>query len=437
MGEENPGAAERTRLWHPFADMGAVQDNEFVIARAEDCHVWDAGGRRYLDATASLWCVNLGHGRPELLAAITEQHGRVDSFSTFGDYANAPATELAKRLAERAPVDDARVFLTSGGGDSIETAAKIARASFARRGEPRRMHLISRLGGYHGTHGYGTSLGGIEANTTGWGPLDPQTSVVEHDSVDALEAEIRRVGPEQIAAFFCEPVIGAGGVHLPPPGYLEGVADLCEAYGVLFVADAVICGFGRLGTWFGIERWGVRPDMITFAKGVNSGVIPLGGVVVSGAVAEPFFGAPGGPILRHGQTYAGHPLACAAGLAALDCYEQDGLLDRGRELEGALADALRPLQDHPAVGEIRSGLGLLAGVDVHADVLAANPGAAVALQAAARDEGVLVRPTARGLAVSPPLTIQPDDLRTIGTALGAALDRVQRDALPATAGRAD
>jgi adenosylmethionine-8-amino-7-oxononanoate aminotransferase len=176
--------------------------------------------------------------------------------------------------------------------------------------------------------------------------------------------------------------------------------------------------------------------MITFAKGVNSGVIPLGGVVVSGTVAEPFFGEPGGPILRHGQTYAGHPLACAAGLAAIECYERDDLLANGRTLEGPLADALRPLEDHPAVGEVRAGLGLLAGVDLHADVLAANPGAAAALQAAARAEGVLVRPTGRGLAVSPPLTIQPDDLRTIGTAIGAALDLVHRDSRPAAADRA-
>ena len=430
-------AARTSRLWHPFADMAAVEDREFVLTRAEGCHVWDAEGRRYLDSTSSLWCVNLGHKRPELIAAIDAQYEQLDSFQVFGDYTNEPSVRLANRLAERAPVDDARIFLTSGGGDSIETAAKIARASFALRGRPRKMHLISRVGGYHGTHGYGTTLGGIEVNTAGWGPLGAQTSLVPYDSLEALEAEILRVGPDAVAAFFCEPIIGAGGVYLPPPGYLEGVRAICDEYDVLFVADEVICAFGRLGTWFGVERWDVRPDMITFAKGVTSGVLPLGGVVVSGEVAEPYFGEPGGPILRHGQTYAGHPLACAVANAALDCYEQEGTLERGRTLEHALADVLRPLEDHPAVAEVRCGVGLLSGIDFTAELLAAKPDAIGALQLAARAEGVLVRPTGRGCAVSPPLTIGDEDLRTIGTALAAAFDRVQSDARLGTAAGAN
>ena len=176
---------------------------------------------------------------------------------------------------------DAKVFLTSGGGDSIEVAAKLARRHFILHGQPERVHLISRTQGYHGTHGFGTSLGGIEANMTNWGPLVPQVSTVPFDSLPALEAEIARVGPEHVAAFFCEPVIGAGGVHPPPEGYIQGVADLCAEHGILLVIDSVICGFGRLGTWFGVERWeDVQPAMITFAKGVTSGYIPLGGVVV-------------------------------------------------------------------------------------------------------------------------------------------------------------
>jgi putrescine---pyruvate transaminase len=424
MGPIDTMSTTRKRLWHPFADMGAVQHRELVIERAEGCYVWDADGRRYLDATASLWCVNLGHGRPELGAAMARQFERLDSFSIFADYANEPALQLASRLAERAPVDDAQVFLTTGGGDSIETAAKIARAHFARTGQPGRTHLISRVGGYHGTHGHGTSLGGIEANRTGWGALDPQTSVVPHDSLDALEREILRVGADRVAAFFCEPVIGAGGVYHPPEGYLEGVAELCEGYGMLFVADSVICGFGRLGTWFGVERWGLRPDIVCFAKGVNSGAIPLGGVVVSGAVAEPFFGEPGGPILRHGQTYSGHPVACAAALAAIDCYERDGTLERGRTLEGVLAEALAPLADLPAIGEVRAGIGLMAAVELDAALLAERPGAVVELQAAAREEGVIVRPLARGVAISPPITIEADELRFLGGALGRAIGRL-------------
>ena len=180
-------------------------------------------------------------------------------------------------------MDDAKVFLASGGGDAIDTAAKIARRHWALQGRPERVHIVSRTNGYHGTHAFGTSIGGIEANTSNWGPLVPHTSAVAFDSLPALEQEILRVGPERVAAFFCEPVIGAGGVHPPPEGYIEGVADLCAEHGILLVIDSVICAFGRLGTWFGIERWpDVRPDMITFAKGVTSGYLPLGGVIVVG-----------------------------------------------------------------------------------------------------------------------------------------------------------
>ena len=238
---------------------------------------------------------------------------RLEAYSTFGDFGNRPANELAERLAAHAPMDGARVFLASGGGDSIDAAAKIARRHWIEQGQPERVHLISRTQGYHGTHGFGTSIGGIEANTSNWGPLVPAVSTVAFDSLPALEAEIERVGPDKVAAFFCEPVIGAGGVYAPPEGYIEGVADLCAEHGILFVVDSVICGFGRLGTWYGIERWeDVRPDMITFAKGVTSGYLPLGGVVVSDARGGAVLRGPGGPMLRHGATYAGHPACCAA-----------------------------------------------------------------------------------------------------------------------------
>ena len=173
--------------------------------------------------------------------------GRLAAYSTFGDFSNPPANALAARLAAHAPMDDAKVFLASGGGDAIDTAAKIARRHWVLQGQPERVHLLSRTNGYHGTHGFGTSIGGIEANTANWGPLVPHTSAVAFDSLPALEQEILRVGPERVSAFFCEPVIGAGGVHLPPEGYIEGVADLCEEHGILLVVDSVICAFGRLG----------------------------------------------------------------------------------------------------------------------------------------------------------------------------------------------
>jgi adenosylmethionine-8-amino-7-oxononanoate aminotransferase len=302
--------------------MGAVSRSRLLIERGEGVWVYDEEGKRYLDGTAALWYANIGHAREEVAEAVAAQMRRLEAYSAFGDFANRPAEELTERLAATAPMNDPRIFLTSGGGDSIDTAAKIARRHWVLQGQPERMHLISRTNGYHGTHGFGTSIGGIEANTSNWGPLVPHVSSVMHDSLEALEAEIQSVGPEHVAAFFCEPVIGAGGVILPAEGYIQGAADLCAEHGILFVCDSVICGFGRLGTWWGIERWeDVRPDLITFAKGVTSGYLPLGGVVVVDHVAAPFFDEPGGPMLRHGATYAGHPTCCAAAMAVLDIYE--------------------------------------------------------------------------------------------------------------------
>ena len=280
----------------------------------------------------------------------------LDAYSIFGDFANEPALELADRLAALAPTPGSRVFLGSGGGDMIETAAKIARSYHAHNGEPRRVHLIGRAGGYHGTHGVGTSVGGIAANATGFGPLVPDVSSVPHDDVGALEEEILRIGAERVAAFFCEPVIGAGGVHLPPAGYIEGVAEVCARHGVLFVADCVICGFGRLGTWFGIDRWPVRPDLIAVAKGLSGGDDADRGADRRPArrravLHRPARGAGAAPrsdlrrtprVLRRGQRRARHLRARGADRARPDA---------GEPLGGALA----PLADHPLVATSAPG----------------------------------------------------------------------------------
>jgi putrescine---pyruvate transaminase len=214
-------------------------------------------------------------------------------------------------------------------------------------------------------------------------------------------------------------------VHLPPEGYIEGVADLCAEHGVLLVIDSVICGFGRLGTWFGVERWEeVRPDLITFAKGVTSGYLPLGGVIVSGEVAGPFFDEPGGPMLRHGATYAGHPTCCAAALTVLDIYERENIIPRGRELEGVLAEVLAPLEEHPLVAEVRAGLGLLAAVQLAPEALERDPAAVAKVAQGAREAGVLLRPLLGALAVSPPLIVERDHLEEIAAAFETGLDRL-------------
>jgi putrescine---pyruvate transaminase len=408
-----------SKLWHPFAQMGAVRHGELVIDRGEDVWVFDEDGNRYLDATASLWYANIGHGRREIADAVVAQMGKIEAYSAFGDFATRPGLELAERLTELAPMPS-RLFLTSGGGDSIDTAAKLARRYWFEVGQSDRTVEISRTAGYHGTHGYGTALGGIEANRIGFGP-QVESVQVPWDSVDALRDTIESIGAERVAAFFVEPVIGAGGVYPPPEGYIQGVAAVCREAGVLLVVDSVICGFGRLGSWYGIERFDVVPDMITFAKGVTSGYLPLGGVIVSDEIAEPFWRAPDSPMFRHGATYAGHAACCAAALANLDILEGEGLVTRGRELEGALMEALEPLRSHSAVSEVRGGTGLLAAVGIDPAAVPDIAAAVAGVVKHARAEGVLVRGLAAGVALSPPLTAEPEHFQLAADAIGAGL----------------
>jgi putrescine---pyruvate transaminase len=397
--------------------------------------VYDEDGRRYLDGCASLWYANAGHGRQEIVQAAMNQMSKLEAYSCFADIANRPALELAERLSALAPVDDARIFFGSGGADAIDTAIKLARAYWQARGEHDRVHVVSRETGYHGTHGFGTSITGIPPNRDGWGVLPGENTVAPLHDLDGVEKVFAEVGPERIAAFVIEPVTGAGGVHLPVEGYIEGVAELCRRHGVLLIVDAVIAGFGRLGTWFGIERFGVRPDMITFAKGVTSGYLPLGGVVVSGEIAAPWWTTPGERTLRHGPTYSGHPTCCAAGLATLDVYERENLIPRGQELENTLFEALAPLVQHSSVHEVRAGFGLLAAVELEPEVLSSVPDAPNALLRGTRKAGVLVRGLGKGVAVSPPLTVTEEEIGMLAEAIRAGLDSLPVDApVPAAPG---
>ena len=419
-----------TSLWHPFSDMAAVRGNEFVVSRGEGVWLWDEHGNRYLDGSASLWYCNVGHGRREIAEAVRQQMEQLEAWSIFGDTATPPALELADRLAELYPQDGAKIFLTSGGGDAIDTAAKLVRLYWQVLGHPDRLHIISRTAAYHGTMAFGTSLGGIEANRVGYGPLVPSTSQVQWESPDALSDELERVGHERVAAFFMEPVIGAGGVLPPPEGYVQAVAEICRRAGVLLVCDSVICGFGRLGTWFGFERFGVEPDLVTFAKGVTSGYLPLGGVIVSDRVAEPFWSEPGRVVVRHGQTYSGHAAVCAAALANIDILERERLVPRGRDLEGELLSKLAPLADHPLVGEVRGGTGMLVGVALDRDALVSEPGLTAKASASIRSHGVILRALGETLAVSPPLTISSSEIELIRDAVRAGLDALVESRAP-------
>jgi adenosylmethionine-8-amino-7-oxononanoate aminotransferase len=414
------------RFWHPFADMHAVVEHgELVIERGEGAVVWDAGGRRYIDATASLWYCNVGHGRREIGDAAAAQMAKLAAYSTFGDFANRPALDLADRVASYAPVDDPKVFLTSGGSDSIDTALKLVRRYWQAKGQPERTVAISRTGSYHGMHVAGTALAGIEPNRAGYGgALMEGAQTIAWDSAEALEELIGQLGPERVAAFFCEPVIGAGGVFHAPPGYLAKVRDICRQTGVLFVADEVVTGFGRLGAWFASERLDLDPDLVVCAKGITSGYLPLGALIVSGQVAEPFFDGTVG-MWRHGYTYSGHAAVAAAALANLDIIEREGLLERARGLETELADALRPLSGHELVSEVRVAEGVLAAVQLDPARVAEDPGLAVKVVMAARPAGLATRALATGaIHFSPPLVITPDELGEARDALAAALDEV-------------
>ena len=413
------------RFWHSFADMAAVESGgELVIDRGEGVHVWDEQGRRYLDATASLWYCNVGYGREEIAEAVAEQIRRLSAYSTFGDVSNRPAIELAERVGALAPVPDSKVFLTSGGSDSIDTAAKMARRFWQLVGQPDRTLFVTRQGAYHGMHIAGTSLAGIEANAAGYGALVDDVVKVAWDSPDQLREAIAFAGPERVAAFFCEPVLGAGGVFAPPAGYLAEVRAICRETGVLFVADEVITGFGRVGDWFASSRWDLQPDLVTCAKGITSGYLPMGAVIAAPWVAEPFW-QPGAGLWRHGYTYAGHATVAAAGLANLDIMEREALPKHALELERVLAEALAPLADHPLVEEVRAGTGVLAAVQLDAGAIADDPKLPARAVAACRANGILTRALATGaLQVSPALVLDDAELEELRAGIAAALEAI-------------
>ena len=411
--------AAGTRLWHPFAAMGQVDGHELVLVRGPGSRVWDEDGAEYLDATAGLWFANVGHGRAEIADAVAAQLRTLAAHHVFGDHANRPALELADRVAALAPVPDPAVFFGTGGAEAIDTAAKIVRRYWALMGQPERTVIVSRRHAYHGTAAYGTSLSGIPAIRDGYGTLVGDVAAVAHDDPDDLERTLDGLGA-RAAAFIGEPMIGAGGAIPPPEGYWPAVERICRERGVLLVADEVISGFGRLGRWFGCERYGFTPDLMTCAKGITSGYVPLGAVVVSGTVRAPFW-EEGAPPFLQGGTYSGHPGACVAGLANLDILEREALVDRVAELEPVLRELLEPLRGLDGVADVRSA-GLAGAVELDPALLAASPGAPAAAVKEARRHGVLTR-ALRGVALqlSPPFVVAPDELEEIVAGVAAGV----------------
>lgn len=414
-----------TRFWHGFADMHVVKDAEVVFRSGEGVWLESVDGRRYLDATAALWYCAVGYGRREIADAVADQLARLPAYSSFGAYTTEPTLALAERLTAMAPIDDAVVFLGSGGSDAVETAAKLVRRYWDVVGRPEKRVIVSREHGYHGMHAWGTALAGIPGNKAGYGgEIIEEIVTVGLADTESLGALFARRGAE-IAAFIGEPVIGAGGVYPPEPSYWAEVQRLCREHDVLLIADEVITGFGRTGFMWGSERYGIEPDLVLFAKAVTSGYQPLGGVLVGPRVRAPFWdGTAAGPMFLHGYTYSGHAAACAAAMANLDIIEGEGLVARVASMEAGFDTAVRRLEGAPLVGEVRT-VGLTAAVAIAPDRLAADPGIPARVVGAALRHGVATR-VVRGhaLQVSPAFVITEGEIDTLVDGLGAALEDV-------------
>lgn len=407
-------------LWPAQAHTPTVLGRQLVIERGEGSYVTTTDGRRLFDGTAGLWHANIGHSRPELAEAARDQMLRLETYHTFARYSNDRAMELGERLAALSPIDRSKVILNSGGSDAIDVACKLARRHWQLQGRTDKTIVLSREFAYHGLHAFGTSIGGLDFNRAGYGTesLVPETERVALHDLAAVQATIERLGGDRIAAIVTEPIQGTGGVNPPAPGYLEGLQRLAQEHDILLVADEVITGFGRTGEWFATERYGLSPDLITFAKGVTSGYAPLGGVLVSPRVWEQFYAdAPETPIFRHGATYAGHATAAAVAMANLDVIEREGLVARAGELETVLRTELDALvARNDAVVEARVA-GFLGGVTLVDDVRAEDAADALV------DHGFISRPL-RGntLQISPPFIAT--DAEVAG--LVAAIDEVTR-----------
>lgn len=413
---------DKPYFWHGFANMANMETNdELVIVRSEGCEVFDWDGRGYLDATAALWFCNVGYGRQSIVEAVERQMRDLPAYSTFGLYANEPALELSERISHLTPLPEGKVFLTCDGSGAIDTAAKMVRRYWHEVGKPGKQIIVGRDFAYHGMDAFGTSLAGISANAQGYGQLVPSVSQVPYDSVEALAEEFERLGPENIAAFIGEPVIGAGGVYPPPENYWPRVAELCRENDVLLIADEVVTAFGRLGRWFGCERYGFEPDLLVFAKGVTSGYIPLGGVVVGPRVQEPFWSGDG-VAFKHGYTYSGHATACAAALANLDIIENEDLVRRVADFEPEWDETISSLADHPLVQEVRVA-GLLGAVELSSEEIKARPNLVEEVVIKAREEGILTR-SLGGAAVhlSPPFVITKEQAEMLADGISRAID---------------
>jgi adenosylmethionine-8-amino-7-oxononanoate aminotransferase len=368
----------RRHLWMHFTRMGAYDEEHEIpiLVRGEGCYVWDEHDRRYLDGLSALFCVNAGHGRVELGEAAARQSAKLD-FVTNWSYAHPPAIELAERIAKLTPGDLNRVFFTSGGSEAVESAWKLVRAYHKLNGEAQRTKIIARETAYHGTSLGALAITGITPLRTAFEPLVPGACHVPNTNsyrwpedrdplwaADQIEHRIEFEGPETVAAVILEPVQNSGGCFTPQEGYFQRVRDICDRHGVLLISDEVICAWGRLGYYFGCERYGYQPDLITTAKGLTSAYAPMGALIVSDRIADPFMD--GKRSFTHGFTFGGHPMSAAVALANLDVFEREDLCGQVRAREGEFREMLEGLRELPIVGDVR-GAGFFHAIELVKD----------------------------------------------------------------------
>ena len=434
---EPPRPNDLDPFWMPYTNNRGYKAGPRMLSRAEGMYYYTPDGREILDGTAGLWCVNAGHGRREITEAIQRQAATMDFAPTF-QMGHPIAFQAAARVAEMTPPGLDRIFFTNSGSESADTALKIALAYHRARGEGHRTRLIGRERGYHGVGFGGMSVGGIGPNRRQFGALLPNVDHLPHTHsiaqngfskgqpewgahlADALEGIVALHGGDTVAAVMVEPLAGSTGVLIPPRGYLERLRSICDAHGILLIFDEVITGFGRLGTNFGAERFGVVPDLLTMAKGLTNAAVPMGAVAVTDAVYHAIVdGAPAGIELMHGYTYSGHPLASAAAIAACDLHMSDDLPGRAAAMEGPFEEAVHSLRGAPNVIDVRN-LGLVAGIE-----LQPRPGKptdrAVRVFQRCFDAGVLVRTTGDIVALSPPLIVEQPHIARIVETLSDAI----------------
>ena len=397
---------------HPFAKP--TRESFITIDRGSGALLWDSDGNEMIDAMASLWYCQIGHGRSDVADLVAAQIRKLEAYSCFDPFTNAPADQLAERIADLSPMSNARVFFTGSGSEAVDSAMKLARLTHVRSGHPERRLIISRDRGYHGTNYGGTSAQGLPLNKEGYGELLADVVHVPADDAEELSV-LMSERSDEIAALIMEPIQGAAGVYPPPPGYLEEARRLCDQHGVLLIFDEVITAFGRLGTWFAADHYGVVPDLTTFAKGVTSGYQPLGGVIVGHHVRDALE-ADADFILRHGYTYSGHPTSCTAALANIDIIESEGLLAEAIRMGARLEAGLRAIESDGRVDHIRGEVAIF-GVALRADQNAA------VVRETMLENGVIVRAIGtETVTLCPPLITTDDQIDQIVDVLATSLE---------------